>query len=100
MKPFTVVYHFKVKPGREAEFEKHWTQGTERFVSERGSLGSRLVRQAEGVYFAIAHWPARAGWEDKRPLSPEHAENLKNMAACTESISTLATGDVVSDRWV
>jgi hypothetical protein len=54
---FAVIYRWQVLPGCEAQFETGWRRGTERIAAEFGGWGSRLHKQADGVYVAYAQWP-------------------------------------------
>jgi len=49
-----IYFRWKVAPGREPDFEQAWRELTELVRDERGGLGSRLHRCADGHYFAYA----------------------------------------------
>jgi hypothetical protein len=52
--PFTVLYEWTLLDGREAAFVDAWTRVTEELVRDRGGLGSRLHRAADGAILAYA----------------------------------------------
>ena len=60
---FTVVYRWELKPGREDSFIQAWRKLTELIRDQRGGLGSRLHKAADGTWVAYAQWPDRAAWE-------------------------------------
>lgn len=60
---FVVVYWWRVKPGKEAQFRDAWRRGTREIARIYGGWGSRLHREADGRFVAMAEWPDRAAWE-------------------------------------
>ena len=59
---FNVIYRWKIRPGKEAQFEAAWAEITRFIRQERGGLGSRLHRSEDGTYLAYAEWPDEATW--------------------------------------
>jgi quinol monooxygenase YgiN len=60
---FSVIYRWKLHPGKEAQFEKAWVELTHLIRAHRGGVGSRLHRCSDGTFLAYAQWPARGAWE-------------------------------------
>ena len=56
---FTVLYRWRLRPGMEASFIEAWSQVSHE-LRLRGSLGSRLHRGPEGVWYSYAQWPSAA----------------------------------------
>lgn len=79
---FAAVYIWKIKPGTEQEFRKHWIRGTEIVRDRCGAWGSRLHRAEDGSMVAYAHWPSKAErdrvWHD---LPEEAKKEVKLMRA-------------------
>lgn len=74
MPGFAVIYRMRIRPGMEAAFVAAWRKITERLRAERGGLGSRLHRGAEGIWYAYAQWPsveARAAAFAEGPIDAE-----------------------------
>ena len=57
---FAVLYRWRLKPGKEAQFVDAWSQVTKHYVRYRGGQGSRLHRGQDGVWYAYAQWPDAA----------------------------------------
>ncbi|WP_291845591.1 GNAT family protein [Maricaulis sp.] len=55
-----VLYRWKLKPGRAAEFEAAWTEGTRRIHQACGSYGAILHCGEDGLYWSYAAWPSEA----------------------------------------
>lgn len=55
---FAVLYRWRLRPGAEASFVAAWARVSERLRKERGSLGSRLHRGADGWWYSYAQWPS------------------------------------------
>ncbi len=51
-----VLYRWRLAVGREAEFADAWRDATEALLA-RGSLGSRLHRGDDGLWYGYAQWP-------------------------------------------
>ncbi|MFY0638856.1 GNAT family N-acetyltransferase [Maricaulis maris] len=80
-----VLYRWKLKPGREAEFETAWAEGTRRIHAACGSYGAILHRGEDGLYWSYAAWPDEAArtacFADHDWLSQDC---FKTMQACIE----------------
>ena len=63
---FAAIYRFNVKEGMDAQFIDSWGALTRMIYEFEGSLGSRLHKQADGVYIAYAQWPDFNTWNNKR----------------------------------
>jgi len=96
---FTVIYSFKVKPGKNSQFEKAWHDLTELIYEFEGSIGSRLHQlENNRDYIAHAQWPSKEKWQnsgDYLPaISKEHSAAMH--AACVD-IQTVYQMDVIVD---
>ncbi len=55
-----VLYRWRIKPGREADFEQSWLEGTRLIHGRCASHGARLHRAGDGTYWSYASWPDEA----------------------------------------
>jgi heme-degrading monooxygenase HmoA len=55
---FVVLYRWRLHPGAEEKFTKAWSRVSELLRAGRGSLGSRLHRGDDGLYYSYAEWPS------------------------------------------
>ena len=76
---FTVVYRWELKPGREDSFIQAWRKVTELIRDQRGGLGSRLHKAADGTWVAYAQWPDRATWERMQAAETVDEEAIELM---------------------
>jgi glutathione S-transferase len=60
---FVAVYWWRVKPGKERQFRDAWCRGTRAIARIYGGLGSRLHRERDGRFVAIAEWPDYGTWK-------------------------------------
>lgn len=60
---FVAVYWWRVHPGKEAQFRRAWRRGTELITEIYGSYGSRLHRERDGRFVAVAEWPDEQTWQ-------------------------------------
>jgi len=60
---FVAVYWWRVKPGKEQQFRDAWRRGTRAIARIYGGLGSRLHRERDGRFVAIAEWPDYETWK-------------------------------------
>ncbi len=56
----TIVYRWRIKGGREAEFEAAWADVTHQIRARCGSGGAELFRDADGSFVSHARWPSAA----------------------------------------
>lgn len=56
---FAVLYRWRLRPGTEASFIEAWSQVSQELLV-RGSLGSRLHRGPEDIWYSYAQWPSAA----------------------------------------
>jgi len=96
---FTVIYRWRVKPERKADFLRTWHDRTLKILAVRGSYGSRLHCEPDGTYCAIAHWPTRDAWAATEPPLPDDEADA---AAFNESVAEWLpklTMEAVDDLW-
>ncbi|HMQ04848.1 MAG TPA: hypothetical protein PKD26_13090 [Pyrinomonadaceae bacterium] len=54
---FVILYRWRVNPEKEDLFVENWSTITTHYVEHCGSLGSRLHKGSDGLYYAYAKWP-------------------------------------------
>ena len=67
---FIVLYRWIIKPQKEAQFIEAWSEITAYYRENFDSLGSRLHRGNDGLFYAYAQWKSaeqRANAFDGRP---------------------------------
>lgn len=52
------LYRWRIKQGKEAQFEKAWSYVTDQLREKAGSLGSRLHMGDDGLWYGYAQWPS------------------------------------------
>jgi hypothetical protein len=52
-----VLYRWRLHPGAEASFTEAWSRITASLRAQAGSLGSRLHRGSDGLWYGYAQWP-------------------------------------------
>lgn len=73
LKPrFIVLYRWRLIPGTEPTFVEGWSRISE-LLRLRGSLGSRLHRGSDGVWYSYAQWPDAKTREDAFALGSADA---------------------------
>jgi heme-degrading monooxygenase HmoA len=53
---FVILYRWRVNPEKEAQFIESWSEITAYYRENYGSLGSRLHRGDDGIFYAYAQW--------------------------------------------
>ena len=77
--------------------ERAWQELTKLIRDERGGLGSRLHRCADGHYFAYAQWPSEHFWATQPEPTARMVELRNQMLECSELVDGPLRGDVVAD---
>lgn len=52
------LYRWRIKTGSEQQFIVSWSEITLYYREEHGSLGSRLHRGNDGLFYGYAMWPS------------------------------------------
>jgi heme-degrading monooxygenase HmoA len=53
---FVVLYRWRLHPDKEHSFVEAWSAVTRHLLKARGSLGSRLHRGPDHIWYAYAQW--------------------------------------------
>ena len=97
MAKHTVFYHWKIKEGRENDFEAAWAEVTRDGIERCGSIGATLNKCDDGTYAAYAVWPDKESRE-KCWLGPEsQTDEAKTLIDCTEEKLAEVLMDVQND---
>lgn len=82
---FLVLYRWRLHPGAEDSFVQGWSRITE-LLRSRGSLGSRLHRGSDGLWYSYAQWPSAQVRKDIFALgSLDEAASAQMRSAIAES---------------
>ena len=81
-----VLYRWRLRPGSEASFIEAWSRVTELLRSRAGSLGSRLHRGNDDIWYGYAQWPSDETRQRAfvQPLDPAASAQMR--AAVAESL--------------
>ncbi len=97
---FAVLYRWRLHEGAEESFVRAWTRVSELLLSERGSLGSRLHRGPDGLWYSYAQWPSAEARDQAFALESVDPEAGRQMAeAIAEGFPEIVL-DSVSDLMV
>lgn len=83
---FAVLYRWRLHEGAEQRFVDGWSRISALLLEQRGSLGSRLHRGPDGLWYSYAQWPsaeARAQAFAGPPLDPEASRMMRDAIAET-----------------
>ncbi|MDQ3748369.1 MAG: antibiotic biosynthesis monooxygenase [Acidobacteriota bacterium] len=53
---FVVLYRWRVRPNLEQQFVENWSARTAYLREKYDSLGSRLHRGSDGIWYSYAQW--------------------------------------------
>ncbi len=77
---FVVLYRWRLNEGAEEAFTEAWSRVSALLLSERGSLGSRLHRGSDGIWYSYAQWPSPEARHRAFSLGPVDPEARTQMA--------------------
>ena len=92
---FALLYRWRLHPGKEASFVSAWSRLSELFLSEHGSLGSRLHKGSDNIWYSYAQWPSAEAREKAfsgPPVDPAAARQMEE--AIAESFPALVLESV------
>jgi hypothetical protein len=91
---FVVLYRWRLHPGLEDGFVQAWSRISE-LLRARGSLGSRLHRGADGIWYSYAQWPDAATRDAVFALgSPDASASARMRGAIAESLPEIVLAPV------
>jgi heme-degrading monooxygenase HmoA len=81
---FVVLYRWRLHPGDEDTFIQGWSRISD-LLRLRGSLGSRLHRGSDGLWYSYAQWPSAEAREEAFALgSVDEAAGVQMQSAIAE----------------
>ena len=95
---FVVIYRWILKAGMEDQFVESWSQITVLF-RDRGSLGSRLHRASDDLWYGYAQWPTAADRQRAFAMPLESPWIARMHAAISETLPEIIL-EPVSDYLV
>jgi len=93
---YVVIYYFKAKKDKEAEFLELWKAMTLAIRENCKGLGSRLHKESDLEYIAYAQWPDQNTF-DQAKLPKEFDELTSQFKAVTSSVKVLYKLEAVDD---
>jgi quinol monooxygenase YgiN len=94
-----VLYRWRLHAGQEASFTDAWSRITAQLRSEGGSLGSRLHRGSDGLWYGYAQWPSEAARQLAFARAIDPAASAQMRSAIAESLPEVLL-DPVADYLV
>lgn len=79
-KKLVVLYRWRIHPGLEDQFIQAWSKISV-LLKAKGSLGSRLHRGADGIWYSYAQWPNARARDDAFSREPFDQESSTLMQA-------------------
>lgn len=83
---FVVLYRWRIKEGFEQEFIDSWAKVTDYIVKNCNSLGSRLHKDKEGLFYGYAQWESAEQRENAFKSMPKLDSRIKMQNAIKESL--------------
>jgi heme-degrading monooxygenase HmoA len=80
---FVVLYRWRIRDGHEEEFVKAWSRNSNIYLKESGSLGSRLHRGSDGLWYSYAQWPSEQARKEAFANGTGDADASARMEAAT-----------------
>jgi heme-degrading monooxygenase HmoA len=76
---FAVLYRWRLHPGSEQTFIEAWSRVSDLLLHKHGSLGSRLHKGPDRVWYSYAQWPSAAAREQAFAAAFEDPEAMAKM---------------------
>jgi hypothetical protein len=94
---FIVLYRWRLRAGLEDQFIQAWSSVSRQLREQRGSLGSRLHRGQDGLWYSYAQWPSAAVRAKSASLPPIDPASRKLMQQAVEEELPEVVLESVSD---
>lgn len=76
---FVVLYRWRIHEGHEEGFVDAWSRKSDIYLKELGSLGSRLHKGSDGLWYSYAQWPSEQAREEAFSNGADDAEASARM---------------------
>lgn len=87
---FCALYRWRLHAGSEPTFVEAWSRITQLLRAERGSLGSRLHRGPDDIWYSYTQWPSAEAKAEGLARTSVDPEAWQRMRACiAESLPEL-----------
>ena len=83
---FIVLYRWRIKAEMEKQFVDAWAEVTDFIRTEHESLGSRLHKGSDGLFYSYAQWKSAAQREQAFASMPALGARQKMRDAIEESL--------------
>ena len=93
---FIILYRWRVKTEKETQFIEAWSEITAFYRENFDSLGSRLHRGDDGIFYAYAQWKSAEDRENAFANSPKMEAGARMREAIEESFEAVVL-EKVSD---
>jgi hypothetical protein len=93
------LYRWRIKPEKEAQFIESWSEITAYYRENFDSLGSRLHRGDDGIFYGYAQWKSDGQRENAFANSPKSEARAKLREAIEESLPEVRL-EILSDYLV
>lgn len=91
-----VIYRYRVNPDKVEDFVSAWSRLAEVNREGYGTLGSRLHKGDDGVYYAYSRWPTRDAFEASEDRPAQTAARALMASAIIERLPSLRM-DITAD---
>ena len=82
---FIILYRWRIKPEKERQFIEAWSEITAFYRENFDSLGSRLHRGDDGIFYAYAQWKSAEQRENAFQNSSKSEAGARMREAIEES---------------
>ena len=93
---FTILYRWRIKPEKERQFIESWSEVTVYYRENFDSLGSRLHRGDDGIFYSYAQWKS-AGQREKAFANLPNLPAREKMRESVEESFPEIRLEIVSD---
>jgi hypothetical protein len=83
---FIALYRWRIKKGMEQQFINAWSEVTAYFRENCNSLGSRLHRDNEGLFYGYAQWKTSQARDRAFDVLPDLSGRQQMREAIEESL--------------
>lgn len=86
---FIVLYRWRIKPEKEVQFIESWSEITAYYRENFDSLGSRLHRGNDRIFYAYAQWKSEEDREKAFENAPKFEAGGKMREAIEERLEPI-----------
>lgn len=95
---YTVLYQWKIHQNKQDDFISSWEVVTDHYLTNHGSLGSRLHKISDNSFIAYSQWPSKQARDIAFNLNDAPQQAIDTMEQSIITTHSPVETAIISDK--